>query len=56
VQLRRAHVVELAREDVVLKVIGRQLGHYANLGTASISCKGSTPKKSSPRSTCAMRR
>jgi integrase len=35
VQLRHAHAVELAREDVVLNVIQRQLGH-ATLGTTSI--------------------
>jgi integrase len=38
--------VELAREGVPLNVIQRQLGH-ANLGTTSIYCKASTPKRSS---------
>ena len=38
-QLRHAHAVELAREDVPLNVIQRQLGH-ANLGTTSIYLQG----------------
>jgi site-specific recombinase XerD len=47
-QLRHAHAhaLELAREGVPLNVIQRQLGH-ANLGTTSISCRGSTPRRSS---------
>jgi site-specific recombinase XerD len=49
-QLRHAHAVELAREGVPLNVIQRQLGH-ANLGTTSIYCRASTPKRSSPPST-----
>jgi site-specific recombinase XerD len=46
-QLRHAHALELAREGVPLNIIQRQLGH-ANLGTTSISAKGSTPRRSSP--------
>jgi site-specific recombinase XerD len=38
-QLCHAHAVELAREDVALNVIQRQLGH-ANLGTTSIYLQG----------------
>jgi len=53
-QLRYAHALELAREGVPLNIIQRQLGH-ANLGTTSISSKGSTPRRSSPRSECAER-
>jgi site-specific recombinase XerD len=37
--LRHAHAVELAREDVSLNVIQRQLGH-GNLGTTSIYLQG----------------
>jgi site-specific recombinase XerD len=39
VQLRHAHAVELAREDLVLNVIQRQLGH-ANLRVTSIYLQG----------------
>ncbi|MFZ1996013.1 MAG: site-specific integrase [Solirubrobacteraceae bacterium] len=38
-QLRHAHAVEMAREDVPLNVIQRQLGH-ANLGISSIYLQG----------------
>jgi site-specific recombinase XerD len=51
-QLRHAHALELAREGVPLNIIQRQLGH-ANLGATS---KASTPRSSSPPSTCAGRR
>ena len=44
VQLRHAHAVELAREDVVLNVIQRQLGH-ATLGTTSIYPQGIDPEE-----------
>jgi site-specific recombinase XerD len=56
-QLRHAHALELAREGVPLNIIQRQLGH-ANLGTTSIrsTCKASTPRRSSPPSTCGERR
>ena len=50
-QLRHAHALELAREGVPLNIIQQQLGH-ANLGTTSICLHGSTPRKSSPPSTC----
>jgi site-specific recombinase XerD len=54
-QLRHAHALELAREGVPLNIIQRQLGH-ANLGTTSISYRGSIPRRSSPRCTHAARR
>jgi site-specific recombinase XerD len=54
-QLRHAHALELAREGVPLNIIQRQLGH-ANLGTTSIYLQASTPRRSSPPSTCAGRR
>jgi site-specific recombinase XerD len=38
-QLRHAHAVEMAREDVPLNVIQRQLGH-ANLGITSVHLQG----------------
>lgn len=38
-QLRHAHAVEMAREDVPLNVIQRQLGH-ANLGVTSVYLQG----------------
>ena len=54
-QLRHAHALELARESVPLNIIQRQLGH-TNLGTTSIICRGSIPRRSSPLSTPAVRR
>jgi site-specific recombinase XerD len=38
-QLRHAHAIELAHEDVPLNVIQRQLGH-TNLGVMSIYLQG----------------
>jgi integrase len=38
-QLRHAHAVEMARKDVSLSVIQRQLGH-ANLGITSVYLQG----------------
>jgi integrase len=38
-QLRRAHVVEMAREPVPLSVIQRELGH-SHLGITSIYLQG----------------
>jgi Phage integrase family len=42
-QLRHAHALELAREDVPLNIVQRQLGH-ANLGTTSIYLQGDRPR------------
>jgi site-specific recombinase XerD len=47
-QLRHAHALELARGGVPLNIIQRQLGHL-NLGTPRSTCRGSTPRRSSPR-------
>jgi site-specific recombinase XerD len=48
-QLRHAHALELAREDVALNIIQRQLGH-ANLGTTSIYLQGIDTEQISPPS------
>jgi site-specific recombinase XerD len=48
-QLRHAHALELAREDVALNIIRRQLGH-ANLGTTSIYLQGIDTEQISPPS------
>ena len=51
-QLRHGHAVELAREGVPLPVtIQRQLGHSERVHDQRVSPRGSTPKKSSARST-----
>jgi integrase len=54
-QLRHAHALERAREGVRLNIIQRQLGHATSAPPRSI-CRASTPRRSSPPSTCAGRR
>jgi integrase len=54
-QLRHAHAVEPAREDVPLNIIQRQLGH-TNLGVSSIYLQESTTPRSSPPSMAAAHR
>ncbi len=54
-QLRHAHAIELAREGVPINIIQRQLGH-SDLGVTSVTCKASTPPKSSTSSIAAGRR
>jgi site-specific recombinase XerD len=54
-RLRHAHALELAREGVPLNIIQRQLGTPTSARRRSTS-KGSTPRRSSPPSTCAARR
>jgi hypothetical protein len=54
-QLWHAHALELAREGVALNIIHRQLG-CANLARPRSTSKASTPRRSSPPSTCAGRR
>ena len=44
-QLRHAHAVALAREGVVVNIIQRQLGHYADLGTTSTYLQGIDPSE-----------
>jgi site-specific recombinase XerD len=54
-QLRHAHAVELPHEGIPSPLIQRQLGH-SNLSTTEPTCRGSTPKRSSRRSTRGARR